>query len=224
MTTCDAILMKNKNKKATRPVRLDGPKRQREILSAALEELARADYGGLSIERVATRAGVNKTTVYRQWPTKADLIRAALETVAEATAPGPSTGSLRGDLLRIGRRMLEFASSFEGQGILRLRLLEHPEPELAEIAKTLNERYSLRLRDLLSEAVTRGELDPEVDIQLLLEMLGGALHVRLFLKNERVDDVIISRIVDVLIDGAGAKRRKTKAAPVPTLPRGRSTR
>ena len=199
--------------KTTRPERSKRPKRQREILRAALEELARADYGGLSVERVALRAGVNKTTVYRQWPTKADLVRAALETVAEATAPGPSSGTLRGDLLRIGRRFLEFAASFEGQVIVRLRLLEHPEPELAEIAKTLNERHSSQLRELLREAVTRGELDPEVDAQLLLEMLGGAMHVRLFLKNERVDDVVIARIVDVLIDGAGAKKRRrpTKA-------------
>jgi AcrR family transcriptional regulator len=178
-----------------------------EILRAALEELARADYGGLTIERVATRAGVNKTTVYRQWPTKADLIRAALESVAEASAAGPSTGTLRGDLLQIGRRMLAFASSFEGQGIVRLRLLEHPEPELAEIAKSLNERYSSRLRDVLREAVTRRELSPDIDVQLLLDMLGGALHVRLFLKNERVDDVVIARIVDVLIDGAGVRKR-----------------
>lgn len=127
--------------------------------------------------------------------------------MAEASAAGPSTGTLRGDLLQIGRRMFAFASSFEGQGIVRLRLLEHPEPELAEIAKSLNERYSSRLREVLREAVTRGELSPDIDVQLLLDMLGGALHVRLFLKNERVDDVVIARIVDVLIDGAGVSKR-----------------
>lgn len=197
--------------KATSPKRSGRPTRQHEILRAALEELARADYGGLSFERVAARAGVAKTTVYRQWPTKADLIRAALETVAEATAPGPSTGTLRGDLMSIGRRMLEFASSFEGQGIVRLRLLEHPEPELAAIAKALNERYSARLNDLLGEAVARGELDSDVDAQLLLDMLGGALHLRLFLRNERVDDVVIARIVDVLLCGASAKKSKSVA-------------
>jgi AcrR family transcriptional regulator len=175
--------------------------RQREILRAALEELARADYGGLSFERVAARAGVNKTTVYRQWPTKAELVRAALESCAEVVRFGPSTGSLRGDLIRLGRIMSEFASSFEGQGLVRLRLLDHPEPELAEMARALNDRHTAELVAVLRQSVDRGELSPDVDPRLLLELLGGALHIRLFVKNERVDDVIIARIVDLLLNG-----------------------
>lgn len=193
-------------------IRLSGSiARKRAILRAALEELARADYGGLTYERVAARAGVNKTTVYGQWPTKAELVRSALESCAGVESLGPSSGSLREDLLRIGRRFAEFAGSFEGQVLVRLRLLDHPEPELAEMARALNERATSQLTAILAASVERGEMSPDIDPRLVLEMLTGALHVRLFVKSERVDDVIISRIVDVIIAGVGpAKRRGTK--------------
>lgn len=184
--------------------------RKRIILRAALEELARADYGGLSYERVAERAGVNKTTVYRQWPTKAELVRAALESCVGMVSLGESSGSLREDLLNIGRRFLEFASSFQGQGLVRLRLLDHPEPELAEMARALNERAMSQLTVVFAASVERGEMSPELDPRLVLELLTGPLHVRLFVKNERVDDVIISRIVDIIVAGV----RPTKA-PAP---------
>jgi AcrR family transcriptional regulator len=181
--------------------------RKRAILRAALEELARADYGGLTFERVAARAGVNKTTVYRQWPTKAALVRAALESCAPVESLGQSSGSLREDLLRIGRRFLEFAASFEGQGLVRLRLLDHPEPELAEMARALNELATRQLTAILGASVERGEMSPDIDPRLVLELLTGALHVRLFVKSERVDDVIISRIVDIIVAGVTPRTR-----------------
>ena len=58
----------------------------RGILAAALEELASAGYRALRIEDVATRAGVNKTTVYRRWPTKEDLVRAEADAAAAEAA------------------------------------------------------------------------------------------------------------------------------------------
>jgi AcrR family transcriptional regulator len=94
--------------------------RERSILRATLEEL---DYGALSIDSVAKRAGVNKTTVYRRWPTKADLVGSALTALADQMTLGPSAGSLRADLLEIGRRMLNLALSLEGQGLARLGIL-----------------------------------------------------------------------------------------------------
>jgi AcrR family transcriptional regulator len=185
--------------------------RERAILHATIEELARADYGGLTFERVAARAGVNKTTVYRRWETKADLVRAALTSVAEQLRPGPTTGSLRGDLMRIGRTIRDFVVSLEGQCIMRVRLLEHPEPQLAAMAKELHARSLGDIAALGRAAAARGELAAEGDMMLLIEMLSGALHTRLVMKNESADDVTIARYVDVLLHGRQRKRKRNAA-------------
>jgi AcrR family transcriptional regulator len=197
-----------------RPPERETPRslRQRAILRAVIEELARSDYGGLTFEKVAARAGVNKTTVYRHWDTKVDLVRTALSSVARSISPGPTTGTLRGDLLRIGRTMVDFATSFEGQCLMRLRLLQHPEPELAGVAKDLHARHVADLAVLAKAAVARGELAPDVDLGVMLDMLGGALHIRLVMKNEPVDDVLIAKIVDILLRGAHARPDPATAA------------
>jgi len=177
-------------------------RRERAIRRATLEELARSDYGALSFEGVARRAGVNKTTLYRRYPTKVDLVRSALAACPDTLLPEPSTGSLREDLLQIGRKMLDFVTSVEGQTVLRLRLLDQPSPELAEIAMRLHGRNVAALEPILKAAIARGELDPEADASLLLDLLTGALHLRLFLKNQRVDEVTIAHAVDMLLNGA----------------------
>lgn len=197
--------------------------REARILQAVIEELARFDYGGLTFDRVAARAGVNKTTVYRHWEKKPDLVRAALSLVLQSVSPQVSTGTLRGDLIRVGRRMVEFSTSFEGQSLARLHLLQHPEPELANIAKELQARHIAQLAALGDAAISRGELPAGVDFKLVLDMLGGALHLRLFMKNEPVDDVLIARIVDILLRGVGvsgdrgrpgrAKKRPVRGRP-----------
>jgi AcrR family transcriptional regulator len=176
-------------------------------LRATIEELARSDYGGLTFERVAARAGVNKTTVYRRWETKVDLVRAALTSVAEVLRPGPTTGSLRGDLMRIGRTIREFAASFEGQCLMRVRLLQHPEPELAGMAKELHARSLGDIASLGRAAVERGEIAAESDMRLLVEMLSGSLHTRLLMRGESTDDAVIARFVDILLHGVCGPRR-----------------
>ncbi len=198
---------------APRPSRGAGPSpRAARILRAVIEELARSDYGGLSFDRVAARAGVNKTTVYRHWETKPELVRAALSLVVQSMAPPVSTGSLREDLIRVGRRMVEFSTSFEGQSLIRLHLLQHPEPELASIAQELHTRHIAQVAALGEAATARGELPKGTDFALLLDMLGGAFHSRLFMKRQPVDDVLIARVVDILLRGVGAGRRPGAAS------------
>lgn len=179
--------------------------RERAIRRATLEELARSDYGALSFEGVARRAGVNKTTLYRRYPTKVDLVRSALAS-SETLLPEPSTGSLREDLLQIGRKMLDFVMSVEGQTVLRLRLLDQPSPELAEIAMRLHGRNVAALQPILEAAIARGDLDQKTDATLLLDLLTGVLHLRLFLKNQPVDEMTIARAVDMLLNGALAPK------------------
>lgn len=192
--------------------------RERTILRAALEELALSDYGGMTVEGVAARAGVNKTTVYRKWQTKAELIRAALSSVFEMFRVGPTAGDLRSDLLRIARIILDFSRSFEGQCLTRLRLLQHPEPELAKIAHDLNVKQLAQLGALVKAARARGELAPDIDIILLVDMIWGAVHARVVMKNEPVDDALLHRIVDMLMRAARPTAQagavpKRKAAP-----------
>src|ERR1700748_1529336 len=94
------------------------------VLAATMEELALVGYRALRVEDVAARAGVNKTTVYRRWPEKVELVRAALGCVADRKMVAPETGSLRGDLLALGRNMNQLFSSPQGQSVFRMLVAE----------------------------------------------------------------------------------------------------
>src|SRR5262249_48391971 len=85
-----------------KPGRPRSPEADRAILQTTVELLATEGLRGLSIERVAERAGVGKTTIYRRWPTKRELAEAALRalfTQMESVSYVPDTGTVRGDLL-----------------------------------------------------------------------------------------------------------------------------
>jgi AcrR family transcriptional regulator len=200
--------------------------RERKILRAAIQELALSDYGGMTVEGVAARAGVNKTTIYRKWETKADLIRAALFSVFEMFRVGPTAGDLRSDLLRIAHNVLDFIQSSEGQSLLRLRLLQHPEPELAKIARDLNAEQLAEVSEVMKAASLRGEIAPDVDPVLLLDMLWGVVHARVVMKSERVSESLLVRMVDILLKAAApgsmpapkssprsARKRSSRARP-----------
>ncbi len=162
----------------------------------------------MSVESVALRAGVNKTTLYRRWPTKAALVHAALDSIVDAFELEASTGSLHGDLLALARRMLTIAKSVEAQSLMRLRLLDQPEPELAKIAAKLQARRQAQLTRLLDAAIARGELRRGTDLGLVLDLLGGMIHVRRSVKKMRVDDRLLRQAVDVLVQGVSLKRTK----------------
>jgi hypothetical protein len=129
--------------------------------------------------------------------------------MTESTIPGPTSGSIRRDLLRIGRLFTEFATSFDGQCLIRLRLLSHPEPELAMIARDLHAKRTAHLTAVVQAGIERGEISPTTDVRLLLDMLSGTLQLRIVMRNEAVDDVVIGRVVDTLLAGV----RTTKPVP-----------
>jgi len=200
--------------------------REREILRAALTELALFDYGGLTIEDVARRAGVNKTTVYRKWPTKSELVRAALHSVFELFTVSPSAGDLRSDLRRIAKQLVAFIESSEGKSLLRLRMLQHPEPELAEIARQLRVQKAKEMTALVETSIARGEMAQGVNATLLLDMLWGALVVKLVFNMEPIQPSTLEDILDLLITAAAttprSKRLPDKASGAKkTVPRKR---
>lgn len=174
----------------------------RGVLEATLEELATVGYGALRIEDVAARAGVNKTTIYRRWPTKQELVGAALRCVTAERLTQPNTGSLRGDLLEVGHHMAAAMSSAGGQALRRILIAEERNPEFMAIARQFRETLDALPLPVIEAARTRGELAPGLDAALLFRFLAGVLQHRLFMEGRKIDDDFLRQVVDLLLFGA----------------------
>ena len=172
------------------------------VFASALEELARNAYGAFRMEEVARLAGVHKTTVYRRWPTKRELIRDALLARVQDRPVPPDTGSLRNDLIFMIRHGVEFMTSVLGQGVMRMLMSEMRDPEVVSLGNEIRERKECGDALILARAVARGELRPDVDFDLLLGSLFGTVHSRLFVRGQSVDELFISRLVDLMLLGA----------------------
>lgn len=171
------------------------------VLRAALKELALKGYAGLSVEEVALVAGVNKTTIYRRWPTRCDLVRAAMLSVAEETEEFPDTGSLRNDLLMLVRSQGAFARSPRGNSLARVRLAQTAEPDLAPILKETSMPSLKHAQRVIERAVARGELRPGADATFLHDTLLGAVYQRVLFTNQLLDDTFNNKLVDLVLGG-----------------------
>ncbi len=169
------------------------------ILAVTLDQLAEVGFATLRIEDIAERARVNKTTVYRRWPTKAALVRAALLTIAGDEIRLPETGALRSDLLAIGAQFGELATRPHWQSVIRMIVAEGPDSELGAIAESLRKSYEPLRRRLVSTAMARKEVATVEDGLLLLEVFDAALHFRLFVSKVGVDRKFLERLADLLL-------------------------
>jgi AcrR family transcriptional regulator len=169
------------------------------VLTVTLDELARVGFAALRVEEVALRAAVNKTTIYRRWPTRSALVQAALLTIAGDDVRAPDTGSLRGDLVQMAREIVAITSTPRGQSVIRMILAEGPDSELRAIAQSLHEDYEPLRRSVVKAALKRGEIATISEGLLLLEVLDATIHHRLFVSQVGVDDAAIERLVDFLV-------------------------
>lgn len=182
----------------------------REILRAGAEELARVGYEALRVEDVAARAGVAKTTVYRRWPTKPELVAAITRDFHDAERAIPDTGTLRGDLRAMLAEVAAKAESAEGQGIGRMIMMDIGHPEVQAIARATKEEFRRPWVVVLERAILRGELPAGSDKGLILNLLIGPLLTRRFRMNEALDDQTLELSLGIILEGAmhgGAVRR-----------------
>lgn len=187
----------------------------RDVLDAAVRELARVGYAALRMEDVAAGAGVNKTTVYRRWPTKSELVKAALSARAAPEDEVPDTGSLRTDLLAMMRGKVMQISAPEGRAIARMMLMEMDHPDVVAVARALREERLAHWVAVVRRAVVRGELPAASDTRLMVDLLMGAVMTKIRC-NEIVSDDYLCAVVDLVLHGAqhgGAVPRETGGAP-----------
>jgi AcrR family transcriptional regulator len=177
-----------------------GQQLERAIHEAALAELAEHGLGALTMEGVAAAARTGKASLYRRWSSKEELV---LDAVG-CTMPGTeeyelSTGSLRGDLLRLLTAMAEFVSGPQGGVVRSLLGTAEPEHPLLEMARSrLIEPRLERQRRIIEQGIERGEARPGAATRTLAQV-GPAVVLHRFLLHGRVtaDDVRV--IVDEVV-------------------------
>src|SRR3954471_11650443 len=159
----------------------------RAILDATIELLAERGYGGLTVEAVAARAGVGKSTIYRRWPSKATLAAAAVNALARQRVPVPDTGDLRDDLVRCVMDPIGRHGDILGRIFPDLIAEMHRNPELSEtMLDALAARRSV-IQSVLHRAQERGELGSDADLGRIIDLLSGALYYRLLVSREPVE-------------------------------------
>jgi AcrR family transcriptional regulator len=173
-------------------------------ITATLAELAENGYAGLSLERIARRAGVNKTSLYRRWGTREQLVLEAMLERTSEHVPVPDTGSLREDLRALATTAAANASTPEVAAMARAVAADSPrDGKLARASKRFwAERLALD-GVIVERAIERGEVRSDTVPSELIEAVIGPIHLRLLLTHEPVDPGFIERIVDTVVDGVG---------------------
>jgi len=196
----------------TAPVAGHGPPRRgrprseqadRAILAAAADLLAERGLAGMSIEEVASRAGVGKATIYRRWPSRGTLALDAFLAEFQSQLPLPDTGSLHDDLLAALRNWIRSVTrTSAGPALAGLVAEAQLDPGLAAAwRERVFERLRAQQRIMLDRAVARGEISAKTDYDVVLDLVYGAAYHRLLNGHRPLSDQFARRVVDLVMAG-----------------------
>jgi AcrR family transcriptional regulator len=173
------------------------------VLGAAGRILSSDGYARLTMERVAAESGVAKTTLYRRWPTKAALCMALYLDVAGRELQDPDTGRVESDLAHIANTVVRLQTrTVAGPAFVGLiaETQVNPATRTAFLAEFATRRREVTRR-VLRRAIDRGELDPDTDIDLVIDALGGAVTFRLLQGHAPLTTAFTKALVALLLSG-----------------------
>jgi AcrR family transcriptional regulator len=171
--------------------------REKELLAVTLQVLSETGYDKLTVDQVVARAHASKTTVYRRWPSKAELVCAAFahRTRGEFGVP-PDTGTLRGDLLALAEMIARAAGEY-GRVIAGILAAGERSPRLRELlAKDLYDERRDQVQGVLRRAATRGEIAHEAISDDLWDVLPAYILFRTLLDERHVPPATLRALID----------------------------
>jgi AcrR family transcriptional regulator len=171
--------------------------REKELLAVTLQVLNETGYDKFTVDQVVARAHASKTTVYRRWPSKAELVCAAFahRTRGEFAIP-PDTGTLRGDLLTLAEMIVRVAGEY-GRVIAGILAAGERSPRLRELlAKDLYYERRDQVQGVLRRAATRGEIAQEVISDDLWDVLPAYILFRTLLDERPVPLTTLRALID----------------------------
>lgn len=180
------------------------------ILRSTLHILGKTGFSDFTIEEVADRAGVGKATVYRWWPNKGALIADAFAGSATPKLRFPDTGSLVTDMSQQMRQLVKIFASPQGRIVSAILAAGQQDKELIA---AFRERFLKPRRQeayaTLRRGVQRGELQKNIDADLLLDSLYGPIYMRFLIQHDRLTPDFVDRLCELVLAGARPVRRSS---------------
>jgi TetR/AcrR family transcriptional regulator, regulator of autoinduction and epiphytic fitness len=181
---------------------------RRVVRQAALDELGEAGYGSFTIESVAARAGVGKSTIYRHWPDKVALIADAFEASHETMVPDTQSGTARERIERLMRHVAEVAvDSTFSRCIPALIEGAARDPRLQEFHHRYSAERRHSLATVIEEGIAGGEFAADTDVDLAVTALLGAIFYGRLMAAESFQPGRASYLVDALLRQPAAEQQ-----------------
>ena len=182
-----------------------GPKVRAAVLAATLSELTETGYAAMTIENVAQRAGVHKTTVYRRWPSRERLVADAVTELAGTRVPFPDSDDIGADLRTLARSLVRFLGSPLGQAVTAV--MQSDAGRIPEVADAQRRRFEERYRQagpVIARAIARGELPPDTDPAEVVRNVLAPIYLRVLVSGEPITEIAADAAADAALAAARA--------------------
>lgn len=181
------------------------PEADARILAAASSLILLRGYESMTVDEVASSAGVGKATVYRRWSRKEDLAVAAMEQLYRDEMPPPDTGSIRGDLRAMYTSVLTFVNSPAGTDYVRTTIKESMRDErIATLYREANDRAEQSSYTVFRRAIDRGEVRPDINLEAVVQFIGSLVAMRAVNGHPMPPMEELDELVDLVLQGIQA--------------------
>jgi AcrR family transcriptional regulator len=165
------------------------------VLDATTQLLFERGFGGATVDEISRRSGVAKTTIYRHWPTRTDLLRNACSTLG-TPLDTPDTGSFELDMTALMTNLASLLRSAKWTSVLPSIIdAAERDPDVAGMYSKLQQGYSAPFETVIQRAIRKGELPRDTDDAMLIAALTGPLFYRRWFSREPLTDDFAKRIV-----------------------------
>ncbi|MFD9950807.1 TetR/AcrR family transcriptional regulator [Nonomuraea sp. NPDC059023] len=168
---------------------------------ATVAALTERGLAALTIEDIAARAAVHKSTIYRRWGTREALLADALASLTGGRITVPDTGQLRGDLVALARQVRDVIVHPASRTLMAALAAGRHHDAMAEVGHHYWRHRYAAVRPILERAVSRGELPATVDADTLITRIVGPIWFSVFGPGFEVDDTFVDGCVDVALNG-----------------------
>lgn len=169
------------------------------VLQATTELLFERGLSGTSVDEISRRSGVAKTTIYRHWPTRTDLLREACSTIGTPLET-PDTGSFETDVTALLTNLARLLRSAPWTSVLPSVIdAAERDPDIAKMYSRLQEGYSTPLNTVIERAINKGEVPKTTDPALWIAALTGPLFYRRWFSREPLTEAFVKQVIRQII-------------------------